>query len=90
MAVRSDYFELKIRDSTTGEVVAEGDGSFLAYVQIDGRVYWQIGDQGMQWNTGLVDGMLLPSDSSCRGDIRLLADGRVEEAEVEKKRLEDL
>ena len=33
---RSDYFTLKIKNTETGEVVSQGDGSFLAYVQIDG------------------------------------------------------
>ena len=68
---RSDYFKLRIYETKfNGSRVlrAEGDGTFLSYVQIDGKVYWKLSDsdQGVKW--GLVEGSarLLPSDSSLR------------------------
>ena len=62
---RSDYFVVKITNRDTGEVVSVGHGSFLAYVQIDRKLYWQIGDEGMEWNEiNQNDILLLPSDSS--------------------------
>ena len=54
-------------------------------------LYWQVGDEGMQWNQIRQDYMpLLESDSSNRRDIQLLTEGNIEAAEVEKRRLEDL
>ena len=92
-------FQKALNGSSKEKVlVAEGSGSWLEYIQFDGKVYWTVADERPEWllvnDAERVDprmrDFLLPSDSQCRGDIGPLRNSDFEEAEKQKLALEEL
>jgi hypothetical protein len=78
-------------------LVAEGSGSWLEYVQFNGKVYWTIEDEKPEWlmvndaarvEPNLLE-FLLPSDSQLRADMQPLKDKNFDVAEREKLALEE-
>ena len=75
------------------EIVAEGDGSWLSYVQIDDVVFWQITDPLPKlkplgdMSTGEI---ILESDTRKRPDVVHMLTEEWEEAEARKVELEEL
>jgi len=93
----SDTIEVvinKVTETSEGEkkyeVVSQGSGSWVAYLQIDGQVLWRISDpleQNEQWNTEV---QKLPSDSTLREDSKYLKIEDYDNAQKEKDALENL
>lgn len=76
-------------------VVYEGSGSWLEYLEFDGKVYWTVNDEIPQWHLPNSDRVrddlrecLLPSDSSYRPDLKALIEKDMLKAEKEKNELE--
>lgn len=77
--------------------MAEGSGSWLEYLQFDGKVFWTIDDEKDEWIMSNDDKVpeqarefLLPSDSQLRADMGPLKAKNFEEAEKQKFDLEEL
>lgn len=94
----SDVIEVIITKETTGEsetetkkeVVSQGSGSWLSFLQIDGEVYWKIdepSDKDREWSDNIEK---LPSDSTKREDAIYIKAGDYEKAQKEKDNLENL
>lgn len=102
----SDYFTIQIcqkalNSSTKKDkdkvVVSEGSGSWLEYVEFDGKVYWTVNDEIPQWLSPNDETLkeehrefLLPSDSSQRPDLKQMLTKTFDQAEKEKHELEEL
>lgn len=79
-------------------VVGEGSGSWLEYVQFDGKVLWTVEDDRPSWlmvndKEGVPEKLqeyLLPSDSQLRADMGPLKSKDFEDAEIQKYALEEL
>lgn len=79
-------------------MVAEGSGSWLEYVQFNGKVYWTIDDDKPEWimvndRERVIESLreyLLPSDSQLRDDMQPLKDKNFEDAERRKMALEEI
>lgn len=79
-------------------VVAEGSGSWLEYIQFDGKVYWTVEDDKPEWLVvndkeavpSHLQDILLPSDSQLRADMGPLKAHDYEEAEKQKTAMEEL
>ncbi len=76
-------------------VVCEGSGSWLEYLEFQGKVYWTINDAYPAWATINSETVrdeqkeyLLPSDSMHRPDLKCMIDLDFESAEREKHELE--
>lgn len=69
------------------EVLSQGDGSWLSYLQMDNRVFWKHTDPICKWRE-VTEDYLLPSDSSLRPDSLSMQQGKLDEAEVKKSALE--
>lgn len=66
-------------------VVSEGSGSWLEYIEFDGKVYWTINDELPTWLLPNDDSLreelkeiLLQSDSSFRPDVKLMLEKNFE------------
>jgi hypothetical protein len=66
-------------------VVSEGSGSWLEYIEFDGKLYWSIDDRLPTWqmiNDPSVPEeqreFLLPSDSRFRPDIKYMLEKNME------------
>lgn len=78
--------------------VAEGSGSWLEYIQFDGKVYWTVDDDKPTWlmmndkeNVPPTNQeFLLPSDSQLRTDMPHLKSKNFDEAEKAKFELEEM
>lgn len=77
-------------------VVCEGSGSWLEFIQFEGKVYWTIEDEKAEWLFPDDDTLreeareyLLVSDSSYRSDLKGLREKNYDEAEKEKHDLEE-
>eukprot|EP01017_Pseudomicrothorax_dubius_P010057 TRINITY_DN1353_c0_g2_i6.p1 TRINITY_DN1353_c0_g2~~TRINITY_DN1353_c0_g2_i6.p1 ORF type:complete len:330 (-),score=24.72 TRINITY_DN1353_c0_g2_i6:99-1088(-) len=92
----SDHFTVNIfreqkiegQNQTQTEILSEGSGSWLEYVQFDGVVYWRISDKIEPWNSD--EEILLPSHSQSRLDSILIKAKEYDKAQIEKERLEEL
>jgi len=69
-------------------VVCEGSGSWLEYIQFNGKVYWKIDDDRPSWLLPTdpavpeeLKDFFLPSDSQLRPDMQPLKDKNFDEAE---------
>lgn len=76
--------------------IAEGHGSWLEYIEFDGKMYWTIEDEIPQWKS-VNDSRLRPdlkeflleSDSYLRLDHELLREKQYDDSEKEKYKLEE-
>ena len=77
-------------------MVAEGCGSWLEYIEFEGKLYWTIDMEKGFWKR--VDDktlpeeqreFLLPSDSSLRADYPFLVSKDYDEAEIQKNKIEE-
>eukprot|EP01016_Furgasonia_blochmanni_P043358 TRINITY_DN5878_c0_g1_i2.p1 TRINITY_DN5878_c0_g1~~TRINITY_DN5878_c0_g1_i2.p1 ORF type:complete len:283 (-),score=59.83 TRINITY_DN5878_c0_g1_i2:305-1153(-) len=91
----TDYLTIKISryeklpdGNISKEVIAEGSGSWLEFVQMDEQVFWKITDEIETWNLDLPD--LLPSNSKFRLDSIHIKAKDYDKAQIEKEKLEDL
>lgn len=78
-------------------VVCEGSGSWLEYIQFNGKVYWKIDDDRPSWLLPTdpavpeeLKDFFLPSDSQLRPDMQPLKDKNFDEAEKLKVLLEEV
>lgn len=97
----TDYFTIQISQKSLNVskqkvVVSEGSGSWLEYVEFDGKVYWTVNDEIPQWLPPNDETLreehrefLLPSDSSQRPDIKHMIEKTFDQAEKEKHTLEE-
>lgn len=76
--------------------MSEGSGSWLEYIEFDGKVYWTINDEIPEWQIPNADGVsdplheyLLPSDSANRPDLKHMLDKNFNDAEREKHVMEE-
>jgi hypothetical protein len=70
------------------EVKAKGYASWLGQVIFDDKVYWSIFDPEQKWTqTGI--NFVLPSDSTKREDLNYLAQGKLDESQIAKEKLEE-
>ena len=97
-AVLIQIFQKALNGNSKEKVlVAEGSGSWLEYIQFNGKVYWTIDDEKPEWlmmnDAERVDAnlreFLLPSDSQQRADMQPLKDKNFDVAEREKLALEE-
>ena len=89
--------ELLANNAKRKVIVSEGEGSWLEYIEFDGKVYWTITDPVGEWkfvNDHTLppesQEYLLPSDSTLRLDHQLLVRKDYDEAEKAKLELEEL
>lgn len=59
--------------------MSEGSGSWLEYLEFDGKVYWTVNDEVPEWVPSNSEAlsedlreMLLPSDSMNRPDLKFM------------------
>jgi hypothetical protein len=78
-------------------VVSEGSGSWLEYLEFDGKIYWTVNDERSSTvlpnDQSLPEELkefMLPSDSRFRPDIQHMLSGNMDEAEKEKLKLEEV
>lgn len=78
-------------------VVCEGSGSWLEYIEFEGKPFWSVDDDYDQWylvnDRSLPEQLhehLLESDSCFRKDMLHLKNQDYDAAEIEKRALEDL
>ena len=78
-------------------VISEGSGSWLEYIEFDGKVYWTIEDEKPVWLQPNDESLspesqdfLLLSDSSFRHDIKSLTEKNNDQAEKDKDEIESL
>ena len=71
------------------EVKAKGYASWLGQVIFDDKTYWSIHDPEQNWTQKGID-FILPSDSTKREDLISLIDGKLDEAQTNKEKLEQL
>lgn len=98
--VLSDSLDISIyqineqnQDPSKRKVLATGSGSWLGFIEFDGKPYWQINQTYEKWqliNEVDKDAYLLPSDSTNRKDHQQLKVANYEQAEIEKHTLEEL
>ena len=87
-----DYFTGEIKKA--GETVSTIKGNYMGYYDFDGVRYWDIRDKEKHFtpvdmNIKNVPGVI-PSDASFRTDSVTMRTQTIEEAQVEKERLENL
>lgn len=77
-------------------VISEGSGSWLEYLEFDGKLYWSIDDEKAEWLLPNDESLkpeeqdfLLPSDSTLRPDMKSLQDKDFDVAEKVKYDLEE-
>ena len=97
-AVLIQIFQKPLNGNSKEKVlVAEGSGSWLEYVQFNGKVYWTIEDDKPTWlmvndREHVIESLreyLLPSDSQLRPDMQPLKDKNFDDAERQKAALEE-
>ncbi len=71
------------------EVKAKGYASWLGQVIFDDKIYWSIFDPEQKWTQNGID-FILPSDSTKREDLNYLIQGKFEESQNAKEKLEQL
>ena len=85
---------MEIKKTGTDTVISNGKGSWLSHLEFDGNVLWRIDQDLPNWEPPkekTSDGlMVLPSDSSKRIDVKPMIEKSWEEAEKNKKELEEL
>lgn len=70
-----------------GRTVCKIYGTYIGFIEFDGQRYWDIRDTE-KFSMGRPE-YVLPSDSRYRPDLCRLAEGKVEEAQLEKEKLEE-
>jgi hypothetical protein len=71
-----------------GRAVSKISGSYLGFVEFDGRRYWDARDN--EAFKLCKPETILPSDSRYRPDLNTLLAGNVEQAQLRKEELEEL
>ena len=90
--VQYDECTIEIRqlnpETKEKELKCTGFGSWLGQVVFDDKVYWSYFDPKHEWTQ---DGLwILPSDSFNREDLKEVLKGDINQAQIEKDRLENL
>ena len=71
------------------EIKAKGYASWLGQVIFDDKIYWSIFDPEQTWTQKGIN-YILPSDSTKREDLISLIKGDIDEAQVNKEKLEQI
>ena len=71
------------------EVKAKGYASWLGQVIFGDKTYWSIFDEKPKWSQEKI-GYILPSDSTKREDLNSLLNGKIDEAQTNKEKMEQI
>lgn len=84
----SDHFDIRVFQTINDEeeVICEGTGSYLEFLEFDGERYWEMGEEWGEWHK---PEEILHSDSSFRKDLLFLKDKDYDAAQTAKEEIEN-